>query len=180
MLRLRSLGQTLIEIDDARLTPAAETVFATALYLIIETGRPIGRDELTRLFWPGVSESQAQHGLRQVLYRLKTLGATIKADRAALVLAPRFCTTDFAPLLTAQSPAELELLASNIGGSFLPGYRPQLSDEFGSWVERQRDIVHSALSRVLVGGMQAKKRVSDWNGAERFASLCLTTRQPTR
>jgi DNA-binding SARP family transcriptional activator/tetratricopeptide (TPR) repeat protein len=174
MLRLKSLGQTLIEVDDARLTPAAETVFATALYLIIETGRPIGRDELTRLFWPGVSETQAQHGLRQVLYRLKTLGATIKADRAALILAPRFCATDFAPLLAPQSPAELELLASNIGGSFLPGYRPQLSDEFGSWVERQRDIVHSALSRVLVGGMQAKKRVSDWNGAERFASLCLT------
>lgn len=42
MLRLKSLGQTLIEADDARLTPAAETVFATALYLIIETGRPVG------------------------------------------------------------------------------------------------------------------------------------------
>ncbi len=174
MLRLKSLGQTLIEVDDARLTPAAETVFATALYLIIETGRPVGRDELTRFFWPGVSETQAQHGLRQVLYRLKTLGALIKADRAALILDPRFCSTDFAELLAPQSPATLELLASNIGGSFLPGYRPQLSDEFGSWVERQRDMVHSALSRVLVSGMQAKKRVSDWNGAEQFASLCLT------
>jgi len=174
MLRLKSLGQTLIEVDDARLTPAAETVFATALYLIIETGRPVGRDELTRFFWPGVSETQAQHGLRQVLYRLKTLGALIKADRAALILDPRFCSTDFAELLAPQTPATLELLASNIGGSFLPGYRPQLSDEFGSWVERQRDMVHSALSRVLVSGMQAKKRVSDWNGAEQFASLCLT------
>jgi DNA-binding SARP family transcriptional activator len=174
MLRLKSLGETLIEVDGARLTPAAETVFATALYLIIETGRPVGRDELTRLFWPGVSETQAQHGLRQVLYRLKTLGALIQADRAALILDPRFCSTDFAELLAPQSSAALELLASDIGGSFLPGYRPQLSDEFGNWVERQRDMVHSALSRVLVGGMQAKKRGSDWNGAEQFASLCLT------
>ena len=174
MLRLKSLGQTLIEVDDARLTPAAETVFATALYLILETGRPIGRDELTRLFWPGVSESQAQHGLRQVLYRLKTLGATIEADRSALILSPRHCSTDFGALLAPQSPEALESLATKIGGSFLPGYRPQLSDEFGSWVERQRDIVHSALSRLLVAGMQAKKRVSDWNGAEQFASLCLT------
>jgi DNA-binding SARP family transcriptional activator len=174
MLRLRSLGQTLIEIDDARLTPAAETVFATALYLIIETGRPIGRDELTRLFWPGVSESQAQHGLRQVLYKLKTLGATIKADRAALILSPRFCSTDFGALLTPHSPVAIETLASRIGGSFLAGYRPQLSDEFASWVERQRDIVHSSLSRLLVAGMQAKKRVSDWNGAEQLATLCLT------
>jgi DNA-binding SARP family transcriptional activator/tetratricopeptide (TPR) repeat protein len=174
MLRLKSLGQTLIEVDDARLTPAAETVFAIALYLIIEAGRPIGRDELTRLFWPGVSESQAQHGLRQVLYRLKTLGATITANRSALILLPRDCSTDFGALLAPQSPESLEALASNVSGSFLPGYRPQLSDEFGSWVERQRDIAHSALARVLVAGMQSKKRVSDWNGAEQFASLCLT------
>jgi DNA-binding SARP family transcriptional activator len=174
MLRLKSLGQTVIEVDDARLTPAAETVFATALYLIIETGRPVGRDELTGLLWPGVSEAQAQHGLRQALYKLKSLGATIKADRAALILSPRFCSTDFGALLAPQSPLPIETLASKIGGSFLSGYRPQLSDEFASWVERQRDVVHSALSRVLVAGMQAKKRVSDWNGAEQLATLCLT------
>jgi DNA-binding transcriptional activator of the SARP family len=174
MLRLKSLGQTVIEADDARLTPAAETVFATALYLIIETGRPVGRDELTQLLWPGVSEAQAQHGLRQALYRLKSLGATIKADRSALILSPRFCSTDFAALLAPQSPVALESLASKVGGCFLPGYVPQLSDEFASWVERQRDVVHSALARVLVAGMQAKKRVSDWNGAEQLAALCLT------
>lgn len=174
MLRLKSLGQTLIEVDDARLSPAAETVFATALYLIMETGRPVGRDELTQLLWPGVSEARAQHGLRQSLYRLKTLGATIKADRSALILSPRFCTMDFALLLAPQSPEALESLAAKVGGSFLPGYRPQLSDEFASWVERQRDVVHSALARVLVAGIQAKKRVSDWNGAEQLAALCLT------
>jgi len=174
MLRLKSLGQTLIEADDARLTPAAETVFATALYLIIETGRPVGRDELTQLLWPGVTEAQAQHGLRQALYRLKSLGAIIKADRSALVLSPRYCSTDFAALLAPQSPVAIESLASKVGGCFLPGYAPQLSDEFTSWVERQRDVVHSALARVLVAGMQAKKRVSDWNGAEQLAALCLT------
>ena len=77
MLRLKSLGDALIEADEARLTPSAESVFAAALYLIVEAGRPVGREELTRLLWPGVSEARAQHGLRQALYRLKTLGATI-------------------------------------------------------------------------------------------------------
>ena len=33
--------------------------------------------------------------------------------------------------------------------------------------------MHSALARVLVAGMQARKRVSDWNGAEQLAALCL-------
>ncbi|MBK5188229.1 MAG: AAA family ATPase, partial [Gemmatimonadaceae bacterium] len=174
MLRLKSLGQTLIEADDARLTPAAETVFATALYLIIEAGHPVGRDELTRLLWPGVSEARAQHGLRQALYRLKTLGAAIKADRSTLNLSPRFCTTDFAPLINPQSTSVLEALAETVSGGFLPGYRPQLSEEFAGWVDRQRDVVHSAVARTLVAGIQAKKRVSDWNGAEQLASLCLT------
>jgi len=174
MLRLKSLGQTLIEADDARLTPAAETVFATALYLIIEAGRPVGRDELTRLLWPSVSEARAQHGLRQALYRLKTLGAMIKADRSSLILSPRFCTTDFAELLAPQPPSVQEALAEKVGGSFLPGYCPQLSEQFATWVERQRDIVHSAVARALVSGMQAKKRVSDWNGAEQLAARCLS------
>jgi DNA-binding SARP family transcriptional activator len=174
MLRLKSLGQTLIEADDARLTPAAEAVFATALYLILEAGRRVEREELTRMLWPGVSEAQAQHGLRQVLYRLKALGATIKADRSVLILAPRFCSTDFAPLLEPQTPAALEAFADRIEGSFLPGYRPELSEEFTTWVDRQRDIVHSAVARALVAGMQAKKRVSDWNGAEHLATMCLS------
>src|SRR6478672_2196828 len=122
MLRLKSLGQTLIEADDARLTPAAETVFATALYLIIETGRPVGRDELTQLLWPGVSEAQAQHGLRQALYRLKSLGATIKADRSALILSPRYCSTDFAALCLTMDPLNEEATltvaeAAALGGS---------------------------------------------------------------
>ncbi len=174
MLRLKSLGDVLIEAGDVRLTPSAESVFATALYLIMEAGRPVGRDELTRLLWPGVSESQAQHGLRQALYRLKTLGATIKADRSSLVLSPRFCSTDFAALLAAQSPTTLETLANDINGSFLPGYRPQHSEAFATWVERHRDVVHSAVARALVAGIQAKKRVSDWSGAEHLAAMCLT------
>lgn len=173
MLRLKSLGDALIEAGDVRLTPSAESVFATALYLIMEAGRPVGRDELTRLLWPGVSEAQAQHGLRQALYRLKTLGATIKADRSSLVLSPRFCSTDFAELLAAQPPTILETLANDINGSFLPGYRPQLSEAFATWVERQRDVVHSAVARALVAGIQAKKRVSDWSGAEQLATMCL-------
>lgn len=174
MLRLRSLGQAIIEANESIVTPSAEAIFATSLYLIMEAGRPVGREELTRLVWPSVSEGQAQHGLRQVLYKLKSYGATIKADRSSLILSPRFCSTDFAELLEPRPNSILEALAEKVGGSFLPGYRPELSDQFAVWVERQRDIVHSAAARALVAGMQAKKRVSDWTGAEQLASMCLT------
>ena len=173
MLRLKSLGQSVIEAGEARVMPAAETVFATALYLVMEAGRPVGRDELTRLLWPDVSDSQAQHGLRQAVYRLRSYGAKIGTERSSLLLSPEFCSTDFGELLAPQTPAALEALADQIGGSFLPAYRPQLSESFATWVDRQRDVVHSAVARTLMAGMQAKKRVSDWNGAERLALKCL-------
>src|ERR1700733_14317414 len=118
MLRLKSLGQTIIEANEALVTPSAETIFATSLYLIMEAGRPIGRDELTQLVWPGVSEAQAQHGLRQELYKLKSYGETNKADRSSLILSPPFFTTAFAELLEPQPNSVLEALAAKVGGSF--------------------------------------------------------------
>ncbi|MEO8881276.1 MAG: AAA family ATPase [Gemmatimonadaceae bacterium] len=174
MLRLRSLGQCLIEAGDTNVLPAAETIFAVALYLIMESGRAVRRDELGRLLWPDVSESQAQHGLRQALYRLRSFGAKITTQHSALTLAPESFSTDFAGLLAPQSPAMQEALADQITGTFLPGYRPQLSEAFATWVERQRDIVHSAVARTIMAGMQAKKRVSDWNRAEKLAQMCLS------
>ncbi|MEP7087581.1 MAG: hypothetical protein ABI884_09615, partial [Gemmatimonadota bacterium] len=121
-----------------------------ALFLIMEAGREVGRDELGRLLWPNVSEVQAQHGLRQALYKLRSHGAKITTQRSALRLSPGCFATDFAELLTAQIPATQEALAEQISGTFLPGYRPQLSEAFATWVERQRDVVHSAVARTLM------------------------------
>ncbi|MBA3833870.1 MAG: AAA family ATPase [Chthoniobacterales bacterium] len=140
----------------------------------MEAGREVGRDELGRLLWPNVSDVQAQHGLRQALYKLRSYGAKITTQRSAVRLSPGSFATDFAELLTSQTPAAQEDLAEQISGTFLPGYRPQLSEAFATWVERQRDVVHSAVARTLMAGMQAKKRVSDWNRAERLATMCLS------
>ncbi|MDQ2931599.1 MAG: AAA family ATPase [Gemmatimonadota bacterium] len=173
MLRLRSLGQCVIEAGETNLLPAAETLFALALYLIMEAGRAVGRAELGRALWPGVPSGKAQHGLRQAIYKLRSFDIEITAQRSALRLTPGTFTTDFAELLLPQTSATQEALADQISGAFLPGYRPQLSEAYATWVERQRDVVHSAVARTLMAGMQAKKRVSDWNRAERLATMCL-------
>ncbi|MGH7622908.1 MAG: AAA family ATPase, partial [Gemmatimonadaceae bacterium] len=174
MLRLKSLGQTLIEVDDARLTPAAETLFATALYLIMEAGKPVGRDELARLIWPNVSETRAQHGLRQVLYKLKSFGAEIETDRSSLMLAAGSFEADYKQLLAPQKSGALVSPLDHIGARFLPGYSPQFSDQFTNWVERHRDFIHSAMTRALVTAIATKKGRSDWLGAERLANECLS------
>jgi DNA-binding SARP family transcriptional activator len=173
MLRLKSLGQTLIEVDGARLTPVAETLFAIALYLVMEAGKPVGRDELARLIWPNVSETRAQHGLRQVLYKLKSIGAEIETNRTSVALRPRSFEADYTQLLTPQQPTALEALSDKMAGPFLPGYDPHFSKAFAIWVERRRDFVQSAMTRVLVVSIGIKKGKSDWTAAERLAKECL-------
>jgi DNA-binding SARP family transcriptional activator/tetratricopeptide (TPR) repeat protein len=173
MLRLKSLGQTLIEVDGAPLTPAAETLFATALYLVMEAGKPVGRDELARLIWPDVSATRAQHGLRQVLYKLKSIGAEIETSRTSLALIPHSFSSDYSQLLASRPQATLEEVADQVPGPFLPGYYPRISEHFSMWVEGQRDSVHSVLTRVLTTGIGVKKDKSDWHAAERLARLCL-------
>jgi DNA-binding SARP family transcriptional activator len=173
MVRLRSLGQCVIEIGETRLTPAAERMFAITLYLVLEGGRPIGRRELMELIWPRASEARAHHCLRQALYRLSAMGAVLRSERAHVVLPHHSFESDCAALLAAQDEAELEQLADQ-AGPFLPGYAPTFSALFSDWLDRQRDLINSALRRVLVAGMVAKKERGQWHLAERLATRCLS------
>jgi DNA-binding SARP family transcriptional activator len=173
MVRLRSLGQCVIEIGGTRLTPAAERMFAMTLYLVLEGGRPVGRRELMELIWPRASEARAYHCLRQALYRLSAMGAVLRSERAQVVLPHHSFESDCAALLAAQDEAELERLADQVG-PFLPGYAPTFSALFSDWLDRQRDLVNSALRRVLVAGMVAKKERGQWHLAEQLATRCLS------
>jgi DNA-binding SARP family transcriptional activator len=173
MIRLRSIGQCIIEVGDARLTPAAETLFATALYLVLESGRAVSRQELTDMVWPLASERRGQHCLRQALYKLNSLGAALRCERVHIVLPNRSVHSDCAPFLMAQDPAELERLATEAAGPFLPGYAPTFSAPFSNWLDRQRDLMNSAIRRVLVAALGARKQRGEWHMVEALATKCL-------
>ena len=173
MIRLRSFGQCLIEVGDARLTPSAETLFAAALYLVFEAGRPIERREIIDLIWAGVTDRRASQCLRQTLYKLNAMGAALRCSRTHVVLPSRSVHSDCGALLAAHERAELERLADTTAGAFLPGYSPRFSAPFSDWLERNRDMVTSALRRVLVIGMNARKGRGEWRSAELMAMRCL-------
>jgi len=173
MIRLHSLGQCTIEVGDTRLTPSAETLFAAALYLVLEAGRPIERREIIEAIWPGVADRKANQCLRQTLYKLNTMGAALRSSRTHIVLPARSVQSDCSALLEASERAEMERLASDIPGPFLPGYAPRFSVPYLEWLEHQRDLVTSALRRVLVAGMNARKVRGEWRHAEPLAMRCL-------
>ena len=173
MIRLRGLGQCTLEVGDTRLLPAAETLFATALYLVLEGGRPIARRVLMEVLWPTVSERRAAHSLRQVLYRLNGLGAGLRCERMDVLLPAHRLETDCAALLATHDSVELERLAASDLGEFLPGYSPQISAAYAEWLEAYRDRVHSAIRRAFQAGISARRARGDWHGAEALAARCL-------
>lgn len=173
MIRLRSLGQCTIEVGDSRLTPSAETLFAAALYLVLEAGRPIERREIVEVIWAGVADRKANQCLRQTLYKLNSMGAALRCSRTHVVLPQRSVQSDCGALLEAGERAEMERLADTVPGAFLPGYAPRFSAPYVEWLERQRDLVTSALRRVLVTGMNARKARGEWRFAEPLAMRCL-------
>ena len=67
MIRLRVLGESVIEIGDHRVGPEAATVFALLLYLAFERDVPVTRQTLTDSLWPESDAERARHCLRQAL-----------------------------------------------------------------------------------------------------------------
>ncbi len=173
MIRLYGIGQCSIDVGDTRLTPSAETLFAAALYMVLEAGRPIERREIVEVLWPGAADRKANQCLRQTLYKLNTMGAALRCDRTHVVLPSRSVQSDCSALLEASERAEMERLADQIPGAFLPGYAPRFSVPYLEWLDRQRDLVTSALRRVLVAGMNARKARGEWRRAEPLAMRCL-------
>ncbi len=167
----------MIEVGDARVTPSAETLFAAALYLVLEAGRPIERREIIDIIWAGVADRKASQCLRQTLYKLNSMGAALRCTRTHVVLPGRSVQSDCGTLLEASERAEMERLADTVPGAFLPGYSPRFSVPYVEWLERQRDLVTSALRRVLVTGMSARKARGEWRRAEPLAMRCLAIDQ---
>ena len=173
MIRLRSLGQCSIETPTARLGPEAEILFATALYLAIERGRRIPRPALARLFWPDVSAARGAHCLRQALYKLRSLGVPITATRMHVMLPPGLVDADYAFLFEAQERRSVDGIAERLSGGFLAGYAPTFSESYAEWLEQQRDAVNSAIRRVLVGEILARKAAGDWRTVDLLARRCI-------
>ena len=73
MIFLRALGTAEIDTGTVVLTPSQEIVFATALYLIVERGKPVSRNLIASLLWPRVAETARAHRLRQTLLQLRKL-----------------------------------------------------------------------------------------------------------
>src|SRR5437763_241341 len=115
MIRLRTVGQCLIEGETSRFGPNAELTFAMALYLGAHASRAVDRRALTDLFWPAEHGTQARHRLRQGLYRMRQIGLPIDVAATTINVPAGAVDADF---LRLDAP-EMAALAER-GALFLP------------------------------------------------------------
>jgi len=174
IVRLRVLGESVIEVGGQRLGPEASALFGVLLYLALERGTHVPRCTLLELFWPGAGDRNARHCLRQTLYKLRQLGVELTATPSDVLLAPAEVSADFLDL-SAGTPLQAARLCLTGGalGEVLPGYAPPFASPFDEWLDRQRDevraIVRRALSAALVDGRSRHR----WAEVEAVARQCL-------
>jgi DNA-binding SARP family transcriptional activator len=169
MVTLRILGECAIEVGRARLGPDSQILFATLLYLTLDPGRRVPRQEMTDVLWPGTGDDSARHNLRQTVYRLRQMGATIDTE-GGHVAAP--ADSVCAPHETLATDAGLEAIFARTAppvGPVLPGYASGLSDRLDEWVDHQRTLIHGRIRRALVAAVERYRARGRWGEVEVLA-----------
>src|SRR5690242_20025926 len=84
-IRLRIVGESVIEVGDKRVTPASPQLFALLLVLGMEPHRGFSRSELIELMYPDrASVDESLHRLRQTLYKLRGIGAPLSVGEGVI------------------------------------------------------------------------------------------------
>jgi DNA-binding SARP family transcriptional activator len=146
-------------------------IFAALLYLGVERGRRVPRAALQEMFFPNVDERSGSHSVRQLLYKLRQLGAPITANDSAVSIDSTQIVDD---CLLAGARTWSDAAASVAALGFLPEYKPNLSERFEEWLENQRTAVGGRLRTTLVDLILQRKARSDWAGVASISQSLLS------
>jgi DNA-binding SARP family transcriptional activator len=166
VIELQTLGDAVIRIGKREIRPTSPAVFAALLYLGVERGRRVPRTALQELLFPETDERSGAHSLRQLLYKLRQLGASIQAEGDVVWLEAEDVSDDYS------APAHANGNGNGNGhptGPFLSGYSPRVSDAFNEWLDTQRSTVETNRRRALIKQMLARRDAVDWLSVERIA-----------
>jgi DNA-binding SARP family transcriptional activator len=170
MMYLHTLGDALIRVGEKDIRPTAPLVFAALLYLGVERGRRVPRAALQELLFPNTDERSGAHSLRQLLYKLRQLGAPIEADTATVRLSVTSVDDDSSGEWTVDGDSNA---LNRLSLGLLPGYQPSLSSGFELWLEDLRAAAASRIRTILVKALSRARGTGDQMAAARIASALL-------
>lgn len=165
LLRMQTLGAARLQLGYHQLGLQAGMLFPLVLRLVYTPGLAVPRETLLRELWPRHEDERRRGNLRQLLYKLRTMGlnVTMEGEKVQLdreQLLPMFCVDRTIPLFERDIIRGVEPL-----GPFVPGFVPA-SEELEEWLDQTRASVHADIRRVLVEQLRGRRERADWSGAE--------------
>jgi DNA-binding SARP family transcriptional activator len=168
---LRIMGKCEIEAGNRVIRPDSPQLFFLLLLLSAEPGSSFSRATLADMLFPRSDDPHAAaHNLRQLIYRLRGLRVPIETNGQTVTIDEKSITDSTISFLAANPIARLAMLARD--NSLLPNYTAP-SDSASDWLERYRDLQHSALRRQLASDLSHFRDHADWKAVERVANALL-------
>ncbi len=174
MIRVRALGDGVVQLGRKRITLATEGIFALAFHLAVRAGERIGRDELVETFWPGSEPTNGRHALRQMMYRLRQKGFVLDEESGEeLYLDPARVDCDLSAVLGEEWPETAEAAAVEAAGQPTPTFTRHISERFQEWNDELRARVERQHRRGALRQIVRARREGRWSDLEVWARQVL-------
>jgi DNA-binding SARP family transcriptional activator/TolB-like protein/Tfp pilus assembly protein PilF len=170
-VRLNVLGGFGLQVDGQEGPPLPRKTRALLAVLAVERGRPVGRERVGELLWPGSGPDQIRGSLKESLYRLRLMlrdWAVVVAHDGGLVLGESVATDleEFNRHTAASDLPGLHCAARTYAGPLLAGF-PMVAEDFNAWLAASRTQVEDKALAVLA-------RISDLCAAAGDAAGAMT------
>ena len=148
------------------------------VYLVMQADRPVPREVLATLFWPGVPESSARNNLRQSVYQLRKLLGDLDSRSDPFLLVTRQTvqfnpasnfTLDVNSFSQAIDAGDLEAAVANYHGDLLPGFTCD-SLQFEEWLRMEREQLHQVALEAMFEVTQEHLRTGKHGKAKLVAA----------
>lgn len=174
MIRVRALGDGVVQLGRKRITLATEGIFALAFHLAVRAGERIGRDELVETFWPGSEPTNGRHALRQMMYRLRQKGFVLDEESGEeLYLDPARVDCDLSAVLGEEWPETADAAAVEAAGQPTPTFTRHISERFQEWNDELRARVERQHRRGALRQIIRARREGRWSDLEVWARQVL-------
>ncbi|MBL0940284.1 MAG: AAA family ATPase [Gemmatimonadaceae bacterium] len=164
-VRVQTLGAARVVFGTHTISITSGLQLSLMVRLLYSTGFSVSREELLRELWPDQSDLRQRGNLRQLLYKLRTMGLRValvddhvRLDRDQVE--PMFCLERSVELFDRDVTRGDEPF-----GTFLPGLASP-SAAWDVWIDQTREAVHADVRRVLVTQLRRRRERGDWTGAE--------------
>jgi DNA-binding SARP family transcriptional activator len=188
MLRIATFGRFEISRDTGPPLPLARGKPAALLAYLLLKARPVPRETVAELLWPGVESEPGRLNLRQALFVLRRQLGAAQAQGLLLATAThlgidRSCAHQLdwqrlhahaAEVGSGALPDDAALrgweeAAAQVQGSFLEGFEFKASAEFDHWLHEQRSSAQQTLRRLLGRIADARAQRGELDAALRAA-----------